>query len=196
MRFTREALAILISIISFIISTVNVYVTNLKSPDLSMTIAPFMRQIVDNNSLNEAFFIPVTLVNRGAKPGSILSFELTITYLPTEEQSSYFAQYFANEETPEILGQFFTPINLDGYSASGRTVCFYPLGERKGNFFAQTGTYEFSMTALAANVKGQSQKRIVQVFRAELTQTMYEQMQKEPDFEYRYPIHIATNDIR
>jgi hypothetical protein len=196
LRFTREALAILISIISFIISTVNVYVTNLKSPDLSMTIAPFMRQIVDNNSLNEAFFITVTLVNRGAKPGSILSFELTITYLPTGERSSYFAQYFANEENPEILGQFFTPINLDGYSASGRTVCFYPLGERKGNFFAQTGTYEFSMTALAANVKGQSQKKIIQVFRVELTQNMYDQMQKEPDFEYRYPIRIETNHIR
>jgi hypothetical protein len=196
LRFTREALAILISVISFVISMVNVYVTNLKSPDLSMIVAPFMRQIVDNTSLNEAFFIPVTVINQGAKPGSILSIELLVTYLPTGEQSSYFAQYFAHEENPEILGQFFTPINLDGYSANGRTICFYPLGEKEGNFFARTGTYEFSLTGMAANVKGQSQKKLVQVFRVELTQEMYDQMQKEPDFEYRYPIRIETNNSR
>jgi hypothetical protein len=196
LHFTREALAILISIISFIISTVNVYVTNLKSPDLNITVAPFVRQIVDNSSLNEAFFIPVTIVNQGAKPGTILSLELVVTYLSTGEQSFYFAQYFANEENPEILGQFFTPMNLDGYSATGRTICFYPLGERKGNFFAQTGSYKFSVTAIAANVKGQSQKKIVQDFSVDLTQEMYDQMQKEPDLEYRYPIRIETNNAR
>jgi hypothetical protein len=196
LHFTREALAILISIISFIISTVNVYVTNLKSPDLNITVAPFVRQIVDNSSLNEAFFIPVTIVNQGAKPGTILSLELVVTYLSTGEHSFYFAQYFANEENPEILGQFFTPMNLDGYSATGRTICFYPLGERKGNFFAQTGSYKFSVTAIAANVKGQSQKKIVQDFSVDLTQEMYDQMQKEPDLEYRYPIRIETNNAR
>ncbi len=42
LSFTRELLAIVISIISFIISTVNVYVTNLKAPDLSLTVAPFV----------------------------------------------------------------------------------------------------------------------------------------------------------
>ena len=56
MHFTREALAIFISIISFVISTVNVYVTNLKSPDLSVIVAPYIRHIVDDQSLNEAFF--------------------------------------------------------------------------------------------------------------------------------------------
>lgn len=194
LRSTKEVLAIIISIISFVISTVNVYVTNLKSPDLNMIVAPYMRQIVDNGSLNEAFFIPVTVVNRGAKPGSVLSFELVVTYLPTEEQSTYYAQYFANKDHPELLGSFFTPLNLTGYSANGFTLCFYPLGERKGNFFAQIGAYEFALTGMAANVRGQTQERMVKVFKVELTQEMFDQMQREPDLEYRYPMRIEMSD--
>jgi len=54
----KDVVAIVISLISFVISTINVYVTNLKSPDLSMVITPYIRQIVDNSSLNEAFFYP------------------------------------------------------------------------------------------------------------------------------------------
>jgi hypothetical protein len=196
LHFAREAMAIVISVISFIISTVNVYVTNLKSPDLNLIVAPFIRQIVDNTSLNEAFFIPVTVTNQGAKPGSLLSFELTVTYLPSGVQETYYAQYVASSENPETLGSFFAPMNLAGYSADGHTLCFYPLGERDGNFFNQPGKYEFLLTAMAANVKGQSSKRITQGFQVELTQEMFEQMQKEPDFEYRYPLPIETNEAR
>ena len=127
LRFTREALAILISIISFVISTVNVYVTNLKSPDLSMIVAPYVRHIVDDTSLNESFFIPLTIVNQGAKPGSLTSFELIITYLPTGEKATYYAQYFAQENNSELLGSFFSPLNVAGHSSDGRTVCFYEV---------------------------------------------------------------------
>ena len=192
----KEVLAVVISLISFVISTINVYVTNLKSPDLSMVIAPYIRQIVDDSSLNEAFFIPVTIVNQGAKSGSVLSFELAVTYLPTGEQETYYAQYFAQEDNSELLGSFFTPLNLSGYSADGRTLCFYPLGKRVGNFFGQIGTYEFTITGVAANIKGKAQKKIFQAFRVELTQEMYDQMQLESDLEYRYPIQVELNQNR
>ena len=196
MRFTREALAIVISIISFVISTVNVYVTNLKSPDLSMIVAPYIRHIVDDQSLNEAFFIPVTIVNQGAKPGSLTSFELTVTHLPSGEQEIYYAQYFARENDAELLGSFFSPMNLAGYSSDGRTVCFYPLGKGDRNVFVQPGMYEFTLTGMAANVSGRPQRSIIQVFTINLTQEMYEQMQQSPDLEYPYPIRIEVSDNR
>ena len=192
----KDVVAIVISLISFVISTINVYVTNLKSPDLSMVIAPYIRQIVDDSSLNEAFFIPVTIVNQGAKPGAILSFELVLTYTPTGEQETYNAQYFTQEDNSELLGSFFTPLNLAGYSADGRTVCFYPRGKRDGVFFGKIGTYEFSITGVAANVQGRSQKRIFQNFKVELTQEMYDQMQLESDLEYPYPIQIELINNR
>lgn len=196
LQFTREALAIVISIISFVISTVNVYVTNLKSPDLNMIVAPYIRHIVDNQSLNESFFIPVTIVNQGAKPGSLTSFDLTVTFLPTGDQETYYAQYFAQENNSELLGGFFSPLNLAGYSSDGRTVCFYPLGKKSGNFFSQTGMYEFTLTGVAANVRGRPQRSITQIFTIDLTQEMYDQMQQEPDLEYRYPMRIEVRDSR
>ena len=49
---------------------------------------------------------------------------------------------------------------------------------------------------MAANVKGQAQERIVKVFKVELTQEMYDQMQREPDLEYRYPMRIEMSDSR
>jgi hypothetical protein len=196
LRFAKDALAIVISIISFIISTVNVYVTNLKSPDLSMIVAPYVRHIVDNTSLNESFFIPLTIVNQGAKPGSLTTFELVITYLPTGEQETYYSQYFAQEDNSEHLGSFFSPVNLSGYSSEGRTVCFYPLGAGSGNFFAEPGTYEFTLTGVAANVRGKPQKRIIQVFKIDLTQEMHNQMQQTPDLEYPYPIPVEVINSR
>jgi hypothetical protein len=193
LRFTKDALAIVISVISFVISTVNVYVTNLKSPDLSMIVAPYIRHIVDDQSLNEAFFIPVTVINQGAKPGSLTSFELTIFHQPSGEQETYYAQYFAQENNSELLGSFFSPMNLSGYSSNGRTVCFYPLGEGRRNLFVQPGMYEFTLTGVAANVRGRPQRSITQVFTIDLTQDMYDQMQQEPDHEYRYPLRIEIS---
>jgi hypothetical protein len=46
---------------------------------------------------------------------------------------------------------------------------------------------------MSANVKGEVPKRIFQDFRIELTQDMYDQMQKEPDLEYSYPMRIETS---
>jgi hypothetical protein len=196
LRFTRDALAIVISIISFIISTVNVYATNLKSPDLSMIVAPYIRHIVDDQSLNEAFFIPVTIVNQGAKPGSLTSLELDITYLPTGEQETYYGQYFTQDDNSELLGSFFSPLNLAGNSSVGRTVCFYPLGKGTGNFFAQPGTYAFTLRGSAANVKGRLQKEVIQNFSIELTEDMFNQMQQSPDLEYPFPMRIEVIEGR
>ena len=63
-------------------------------------------------------------------------------------------------------------------------------------FFGQIGTYEFTITGVAANIKGKAQKKIFQAFRVELTQEMYDQMQLESDLEYRYPIQVELNQNR
>ena len=47
---------------AFVISTVNVYVTNLKAPDLNMIVAPYKRQIVDNTSLKGYCFLQANTV--------------------------------------------------------------------------------------------------------------------------------------
>ena len=87
-------------------------------------------------------------------------------------------------------------MNLAGYSSAGRTICFYPLGKREGNFFAETGTYDFALTGMAANVRGRPQKSITRVFSIELTDDMQNEMQQAPDREYPYPMPIEVNSSR
>jgi hypothetical protein len=189
---TKEVIAIIISVISFVISTISIYVNNLKSPDISFITAPYIKHVVDNGSLNEAFYIPLTMVNRGARPGTVLSFELKVTYQADGKSQIYYGQYFTQENSQTNLGNFFTPITLYGYSSESFTVCFYPLGIMEGNFFSQTGVYEFEIVGMVTNVKNESSKPISNHFRITVDEAMLDVMQAQPDGEYLYPLPIES----
>ncbi len=119
---------IVLSVISLMLSTFNLYVNSLRAPNLSFTVAPYISHVVDDNSGNESFFIPLTAINRGARAGTILSFELTVTYLPTQKQASYYGQYYAKPEEQELIGDSFSPMTIQGYSTDSKIICFYPQG--------------------------------------------------------------------
>jgi hypothetical protein len=190
LELTKEALAVGISIISFIISAVGFYTGSLKAPDIDFIPAPYIKQVVDNQSLNEAFFIPLTITNRGARSGSLLSLELAVTYLPEGRRETYFGQYFAASGNQTLVGDFFTPISLAGYSTTSVTVCFYPLGRREGNFFAQEGEYEFHVIGKTANARGKEDIRIIQTFLIQVDGEMAAAMQTQADGEYPYSLPI------
>jgi hypothetical protein len=185
-----KMLPIGISLVSLALSTFNLYVDNLKSPDISFTVAPYISHAVDSQSRNEGFFIPLTVVNRGARPGTILSFDLTVTYQSTQNQASYFAQYYAVDDDFRLIGDYFSPMSLHGYSTSSKTVIFYPPGLRAGNFFSEPGVYEFKVTGIAANVRDKSQKTLVQTFQVTLTTEMIALM--DEDGKYPFPMKIEA----
>jgi hypothetical protein len=184
---------IVISIISLMLSSFNFYVNSLKAPSISFTIAPYVSHVVDNNSGNESFFIPITAINRGARPGTLLSFELTVTHLPTQKQASYFGQYFAKPDEQNLIGNSFSPITLQGYSTDSKVICFYPQGFRAEKIFSLAGEYQFDVKAVSANVSGSSPKNIVQTFRITLTDEMVTVMNSTPDGEYPFPLRIEAN---
>jgi len=188
---TKELLAVVISIISFGVSIVSFYTGSLKAPDLHFYTAPYIRHVVDSESLNEAFYIPITLANRGARSGTLVSIELTVVYLPDGSEKRYFGQYFTQDNSQVLLGDFFTPLSLNGYSADSRTVCFYPLGASPGNFINRVGEYEFRLTGTSANVRGETGSSIADVFRVQVDADMVRLMQSQPDGEYIYPIPVA-----
>ncbi len=190
---TTELFPITISIISLLLSSFNLYVDYLKSPDISFVVAPYISHVVDASSGNEAFFIPVTVINRGAQPGTVLSFDLTVMHLPTQRQIDYGAQYYAQEGDVSTGEHLFTPMSLQGYSTDSQTVGFYPVGSRQGNFFSATGVYEFQVHAAVTNVKNQYRKEVSQVFRISLTDEMFAVMQSRLDSEYPYPMKIEMD---
>lgn len=191
-QMTRDVLAVLISVVSFFISTISVYVNNLKAPDLVVITAPYVKQVVDDQSLNEAFFIPITAVNRGARPGTLLSFELTITYVASGEKQVLFGQYFTQGDSQSLIGPFFTPMTLNGYSSQSATICFYPVGQQTGNFLSRTGLYEFEIRSQTANVRGDSEKMVADQFQIVVDEEMSRVMQLQPDGEYVFPIPITA----
>lgn len=181
-----------ISIVSLLLSTFNLYVNYLKSPDINFIVAPYITQLVDAKSGNEAFFIPLTVINRGARPGSVLSLKLVVTNETNKRQADYFAQYYAQQENAEVIGDFFTPLSLSGYSSVSHTICFYPPGSRVGNFFTGPGIYRFLVIAVIANVQASSQQTITQTFKVNLTDEMAALMKPRKDGAYPYPIAVEA----
>ncbi len=102
-----------ISIFSLLLSMFNLYVNYLKSPDINFVVAPYITQVVDAGSRNEAFFVPLTVINRGARPGTVTSFKLIVTYEPENLQTDYFAQYYGKQDNALLVGDFFTPMSLE-----------------------------------------------------------------------------------
>jgi len=187
-----EFVPVTIALCSLGLSTFNLYVNYLKAPDINFVVAPYINHVVDSRSKNEAFFIPLTIINRGARPGTVLSFQLTVTHVSDGLQTSYFAQYYGLPNSAGATGDFFTPLSLNGYSSDSKTTCFYPQGSRIGTFFSATGDYEFQVTAVIANVQASSQKAIVQNFHVLLSDGMAAVMKTQVNGEYPYPIPVST----
>lgn len=187
----KEIIALSISIISFFISTSTLYQTRLRAPDLSFTTAPYIKHVVDNQSGNEAFFIPITITNRGAKPGTLLSFELLVSHQPSGETRTYYAQYRTQLNSHSNIGEFFTPITLYGQSSVSQTICFYPIGQRAGNFFSQEGEYTFRITSQVANVRGHTSLASTSAVTISVSTDMLALMTSQPDGEYPYPLAVT-----
>ena len=190
--FATEFFPVTISLFSLFLSTFNFYVGYLKAPDINFVVAPYISQVVDSHSGNEAFYIPITVINRGARPGTVLSFELTVTRSADDGQADYFAQYYGQPDNPFGLGAFFTPLSLNGYSSVSQTICFYPTGAHQGTFFSLAGDYDFKVIALVANVQARAQKQAVQEFHVSLTDDMLGVMKATPGGMYPYPIPVKA----
>lgn len=192
LRFSVENFAILISILSLVISAVGFYINTVRPPNISVITAPYIKHVVDNASLNEAFFVPLTLVNQGAQTGTVLSFDLNVTNRETGETRTYYGQYFAQDDAPTELGAFFTPITLDGYSSASYTVCFYPIGSQAGNLFSGQGDFDFEVVGKVSNVAKKNTQTRTNAFHISVDESMANVMASQPDGEYIYPLKIEA----
>lgn len=192
LRLSRETIAIIIAGISLLVSAVGFYTSSLKPPDISFITAPYIKHVVDDASLNEAFYIPLTIINRGAWSGTVLSFEIRVINHTTQEERAYYGQYFTRANSQTELGDFFTPITLNGYSSAAYTVCFYPLGTMAGNLFSQEGEYEFVVRAKVSNVKGELPITTEDTFRITVDRSMENVMKGQVHGEYPYSLPIES----
>lgn len=180
-----------ISILALVVSLVSLYLTSLKGPDLNVQVAPFIRHVVDDASGSEAFFVPLTFTNDGARPATITALQLEVKALENGGVRPFYGQYTVEDRS--VLGGFFTPLHLPGGADRTQTVAFYPLGRDSSvRVFGAAGEYEFRLHAqtspggpVSAGADG-----LTAVFRVRLSPNQARDIVNSAQQEYPFPLPI------
>lgn len=137
---------------ALLISLYNLWQTSLKSARLKVFVPAVIQYSSPyTNSNFEVFAIPVTLVNEGAKSGTVLAIELEVTDPRTQAVKRFYAADFGNwtmTRTRNSAYEPFAPISLPGHGRHTQTVLFYTRGneEKPNEIVREVGPYGFRLT--------------------------------------------------
>jgi hypothetical protein len=125
----------IISLIALIFSGISLYETVLKQARLKPYIGEIVRygRTADNNT--EAFSIPITITNYGARDAAVTGIDLKLI---DGSASRYVASYIGDNPAKENLA--FAPIVISGRGSYSANVLFYPLNPKPKNSGLNIGT--------------------------------------------------------
>ena len=126
-------LATFASIIALAFSGFSFYETVLKQASLRVYQPPLIHMF--REGFRDVLAIPITISNDGAKRGTVLSFDLTVTNLDTNSSKSFQNLLFG--KSPKDETRLFNPITVPGRSSFSDVVLFYAL--ETGAFVKTTG---------------------------------------------------------
>lgn len=149
-------LATVISALALAFSGYTFYESVLRAPELAIYVPPSIDYTDPDrpDSPFEVFVIPVTLVNDGARTGTVLSIDLEVTNPRSGETKQFHAaQLGAWGNDPQVP---FAPVSLAGRTSFSQAVQFFP---RNGETVArvldlEAGTYRFRMILRTATAGG------------------------------------------
>jgi hypothetical protein len=148
----------LISLLALGFSGFTLYDGSLKRPDLRAYVPPLIYYASANpRSPWELFEIPVTLVNLGARQGTVVTMHLTVINPRNNNEKRFYAGGFGhfpgvNAEFPNF--QPFAPISEAGKASSSVPVLFYARGgETVKQIIEEKGLYRFRLTIEAAETR-------------------------------------------
>jgi len=78
--------------LALVFSGFSLYETVLRQPELAVYVPPVIHYTRENGG--EVFAVPVTIANRGARDGTVLSMELTATSAGREAPKVFYSAYF------------------------------------------------------------------------------------------------------
>jgi hypothetical protein len=144
-------LAAIVSAVALVFSAYSLWETSLKQPDLRMFVPDVIQYTSPfNNSNFEAFQIPVTLANEGARTGTVLGIDLEVTDPRTNQTKRFYAHDLGNwsmERSRSRSFQPFAPMSLAGRSSRSESVLFYTKGddEKPAQLVRELGPYRFKL---------------------------------------------------
>jgi hypothetical protein len=137
--------------IALIFSLYNFWQSSQKPPQLRLFVPPVINYALPyQNSNFEVFAIPLTIINQGARTGTILSMNLVVTDLQTKLSKRFYSANFGQwsfEKSQRMDFRPFAPISLAGRTSYTDTVQFHTRGDEKVTQIVQTpGRYQFTIT--------------------------------------------------
>lgn len=150
----RGRFAALLSAFALSFSGLSFYESVMKSPDLEVYVPPVIHYARDQGGDVEVLAIPLTVVNSGARTGTVLSMRLDAESLRPDAEvktKSYYSAYLGDppvsDDTPN---RAFAPLSLAGRTTFSDTVRFYPIGNPLPHLIDDAGDYRFTLTLTTA----------------------------------------------
>ena len=156
-RSFRLWLAPMFSALALIGSVVSMWETTIKQAEVRLHVSDNIHFTRDPWGSYEVLIIPVTLANRGARDGTILTLSLDVKNLTTNQSKRFKSAYTAeakwfsarddvtaNLRRPKIP---FAPVSVAGRSAFTGTLLFYPADEPEKKVIDPNSKIEMTLTA-------------------------------------------------
>ena len=154
---SRAFLPTAISTIALVGSVVSMWETTIKQAELRLHVSDNIYFTRDPYGSYEVLIIPVTLSNRGARDGTVLTLALDVKNLKSN-QSKRFKSTFtadaswfsgrddlsANLRRPKVP---FAPVSVAGHGAFTGTLLFYPADDPEKRVVDSNSKIEMTMTA-------------------------------------------------
>src|SRR5262245_2400716 len=136
--------------IALLVSGYSLWQSTLKRSNLTVFVAPVIRYASPyQNSNFEAFAIPLTIANDGARTGVVMSFRLVVRDPANNVSKRFYGADFGEwsiEKSQKGGFRPFAPIVLAGRSSHTDTVVFHPHNDETVMQIIQaTGRYEFTL---------------------------------------------------
>lgn len=148
-------LATLLSALALGFSGFSFYESVLKVADLEVYVPPVIHYARDAGGDVELFAIPITIVNDGARTGTVLSMDLSVEDLKESRTKLYYSAYLGEHpRTAETAQRAFAPASIAGKATYTETVRFYPVGNPLPKLVQDAGKYRLTLrlnTARPAN---------------------------------------------
>ncbi len=143
------------SALALVFSAYSLYETALRRPDLRAFVPPVIRYSQPYNSSFEVFEVPVTVVNLGARAGTVLSMDLEVENPRTKSTRKFYSSDFGRwtmDNANALAFRPYAPISLPGKASSSESVLFYSRDDQKDQTIAEQkgGNLNFKLTLVTA----------------------------------------------
>ncbi len=159
--------------VAVLVSGYSLWQTSLRRADLRVFVPPLIRYASPyQNSFFEVFEIPLTVINEGARTGTVLSLNLEVRNPQTGASKAFYSAGLGAWSLTKVKGEGlvpFAPLSLTGRASQSAAILFYAREDSQVLQVAEgPGRYEFAMSLLMALRDGRSRRSQPVVFEMNL----------------------------